>query len=193
MGVPASTYRLQLHHGFDFTAAAGVADYLAALGVTHAYTSPLLQAAPGSTHGYDVVDHSHANDELGGEPGRQALAAGLRELGLGLVVDVVPNHMSVAVPRLNRWWWDVLTFGREAAHAEHFDIDWSRGRLLLPVLGDAPDELDRLRVADDELRYHDHAFPIRPGTAGGSAREVHDRQVYELESWRRGRAELNYR
>lgn len=190
---PQSTYRLQLHPGFDLNAVAEVADYLADLGVSHAYTSPLLQAAPGSTHGYDVVDHSRVSDELGGEVARQALATRLEELGLGCVVDIVPNHMSVEEPRLNRWWWDILTHGAGAEHADYFDIDWSRGRLLLPVLGDGPDELDRLAVVDDQLAYYEHHFPIAPGTVGGSPREVHDRQHYELASWRRGNTELNYR
>ncbi len=190
---PRSTYRLQLDAGFDFAAAAEVADYLARLGVSHVYTSPLLQAAPGSSHGYDVVDHSRVSDELGGEAGRRMLAGRLAASGLGWVVDIVPNHMSVAEPRLNRWWWDVLTYGPDARHAGYFDIDWSPGRLLLPVLDDTPDELDRVSVVAGQLAYHDHRFPIAPGTAGGSAREVHARQRYELASWRRASTELNYR
>ncbi|MGB9377755.1 MAG: malto-oligosyltrehalose synthase, partial [Mycobacteriales bacterium] len=112
--------------------------------------------------------------------------------GLGCVVDLVPNHMSVAVPALNRWWWEVLEQGPAAAHAGYFDIDWTAGRLLLPVLGDGPEELDRLELVGSELAYHEQRFPIAPGTAGGSARDVHDRQHYELVSWRRSDA-LAYR
>lgn len=193
MWTPASTYRLQLRAEFDFADAAAVADYLADLGVTHVFLSPVLQAAPGSTHGYDVVDHSRASTELGGDDRFLALSDRLRSLSLGLVVDIVPNHMSVAVSRLNSWWWDVLLHGETSPYARHFDIDWSRGRLLLPVLGDGPAELDRLAVVGDELRYYDHAFPVAPGTLGGTAAEVHARQAYELASWRRGNAELNYR
>jgi len=190
---PASTYRLQLHAGFPFAAAVEVADYLATLGSTAAYTSPVLQAAPGSTSGYDVVDHSQVSDDLGGEAGRKEFVERLGELGLGWVLDIVPNHMSVAVPEVNRWWWDVLFRGATSAYAGHFDIDWSRGRLLLPVLGDPSDESDRLAVVDGMLGYDDHRFPIARGTGDGSPREVHDRQHYELVSWRRGDAELNYR
>jgi len=194
--VPVSTYRLQLHAGFDFAAAAAVTDYLAELGVGAVYSSPILQAAPGSTHGYDVVDPTRASDELGGEAGREALVARLRAAGLDLVVDLVPNHMSVADPRSNPWWWDVLRAGRASPYASYFDIDWGSGsgdRLLLPVLGDAPDELDRLELVDGQLAYYDTRFPLAEGTGGGGAREVHERQHYELVSWRRASAELGYR
>ncbi|MDQ6875269.1 MAG: malto-oligosyltrehalose synthase [Actinomycetota bacterium] len=190
---PTSTYRLQLHAGFDFAAAGAVAGYLADLGVSHVYSSPLLQAAPGSTHCYDVVDHSRANSELGGEAGRQRLAGRLREAGLGWVVDVVPNHMSVAIPVLNAWWWEVLEHGPAAEHAEYFDIDWSRGRLLLPVLANGPDELDGLEIHGVELRYRDARFPVCAGTGGGSPAQVHARQHYELVEWRRADSDLNYR
>ncbi len=192
-GQPGSTYRLQLHAGFNFTAAAEVAGYLAALGVTHVYTSPLLQAGPGSMHGYDVVDHSRASEELGGEQGRRQFADRLHAVGLGCVVDIVPNHMSVAVPQLNRWWWEVLAYGPAAEHATYFDIDWSRGRVLLPVLGDGPGALDQLRLLDGQLAYYQKRFPIADGTGEGSPQDVHERQHYELVSWRRADDELNYR
>jgi len=182
-----------LHAGFGFAAAGDVADYLADLGVSHVYTSPLLQAGAGSTHGYDVVDHGRASNELGGEPGRVRFAARLRELELGCVIDLVPNHMSVAVPAENRWWWDVLQHGPAAEHAGYFDIDWSRGRILLPALGDTPDQLDRLVVVDGQLDYAGQRFPIAPGTGTGTPAQVHARQHYELVSWRRAAAELNYR
>ncbi|MGH3659564.1 MAG: alpha-amylase family glycosyl hydrolase, partial [Micromonosporaceae bacterium] len=105
---PVATYRVQLGPDFDLYAAAGVADYLATLGVSHAYTSPLLQAAPGSTHGYDVVDFSRVSADLGAESGRKALVAALRAAGLGLVVDIVPNHTGVRLPPENPAWWDLL-------------------------------------------------------------------------------------
>ncbi|PMR62566.1 malto-oligosyltrehalose synthase [Verrucosispora sp. ts21] len=188
-----ATYRVQVRPDFDLDATAGLAGYLADLGVTHLYSAPLLTAAPGSTHGYDVVDHAQVNPQLGGEPARQRLLRALRSVGLGLVVDIVPNHAGVAVPAANPAWWDVLRRGRDSAYADWFDIDWARGRLLLPVLAEDPDALDDLTIVDGELRYHEHRFPIADGTGDGSPREVHDRQHYELVCWRRGDAELTYR
>ena len=191
MNVPSSTYRLQLRPEFTFADATGVVDYLRELGVGAAYVSPVLDAAPGSTHGYDVVDPTRVRPALGGAAGLRALAARLRAAGLGLVVDIVPNHLSVAGPE-NRWWWDVLRHGRGSAYASYFDIDWSRGRLLLPVLG-SDEDIAKLTVEGDELGYDDHRFPIAPGTGDGTPKQVHDRQHYELVDWRRGNAELNYR
>ncbi|MGW4153830.1 malto-oligosyltrehalose synthase [Micromonospora chersina] len=190
---PRSTYRVQVRPGFDLDATAGLTGYLADLGVTHLYSAPLLTATPGSQHGYDVVDHRAVNPELGGEGGRQRLVRALRAAGLGLVVDIVPNHAGVARPAANPAWWDVLRRGRSSAYADWFDIDWDRGRLLLPVLADTPDALDDLKVVDGELRYHEHRFPIADGTGDGAPREVHDRQHYELVNWRRGDTELTYR
>ncbi|MEU4371688.1 malto-oligosyltrehalose synthase [Micromonospora chersina] len=190
---PRSTYRVQVRPGFDLDATAGLTGYLADLGVTHLYSAPLLTATPGSQHGYDVVDHRAVNPELGGEGGRQRLVRALRAAGLGLVVDIVPNHAGVARPAANPAWWDVLRRGRASAYADWFDIDWDRGRLLLPVLADTPDALDDLKVVDGELRYHEHRFPIAGGTGDGAPREVHDRQHYELVNWRRGDTELTYR
>ena len=114
MTVPESTYRVQLRPEFTFSDAAGIAGYLRDLGIGALYASPVLDATPGSTHGYDVVDPTRARPELGGESARQELSALLKELGLGLVVDIVPNHMSVEVPKANRWWWDVLKHGRDS-------------------------------------------------------------------------------
>ena len=190
---PTATYRVQVRPDFDLKRTAELTDYLADLGVSHLYTSPLLTATPGSQHGYDVADHRQVNPEIGGEQGRRDLVAALASAGLGLVVDIVPNHAGVAVPATNPAWWDVLRNGRDSAYAAWFDIDWDRGRLLLPALGDGPDELDALRVEGDELHYYDKRFPIAEGTGDGSPREVHDRQHYELVSWKRGDSELNYR
>lgn len=163
-----STYRIQVRPGFDLDTTAELADWLADLGVTHLYTAPLLTATPGSAHGYDVVDHRAVNPELGGEVGRQRLVRALRAVGLGLVVDIVPNHAGVAQPAANPAWWDVLRRGRNSAYADWFDVDWDRGRLLLPVLADSPDALDDLKLVDGELRYHEHRFPVADGTAAGS-------------------------
>jgi (1->4)-alpha-D-glucan 1-alpha-D-glucosylmutase len=189
--IPASTYRVQVRPKFDLAATAGLAGYLATLGVTHLYTAPLLTAAPGSEHGYDVVDHSSVNPALGGEAGRLALVDALRDAGLGLVVDIVPNHVGIAVPAANPAWWDVLRYGRESRYAHWFDVDWSR-RLVVPVLASDAAVAD-LRVEDGTLRYFEHRYPLAPGTEGGTPAEVHARQHYELVSWRRGDAEVNYR
>src|SRR5436305_6816415 len=161
---PSGTYRVQVRPDFPLPDTAALADYLADLGVSHLYTSPLLAAAPGSSHGYDVVDHTKVNPELGGEEGRRALKAALDTAGLGLVVDIVPNHAGVAVPSANPTWWDVLKHGEKSEFARFYDIDWSRGRLLLPVLADDPNALDDLRVEEGELRYFDKRYPIAEGT-----------------------------
>jgi (1->4)-alpha-D-glucan 1-alpha-D-glucosylmutase len=191
VSAPSSTYRLQINPGFDLRAATSVVDYLARLGVGAVYTSPLLTAAPGSTHGYDVVDPTSASPELGGESARAELMAAARDAGMGVVVDIVPNHMSVAVPSANPWWWDVLRHGPSSRYASYFDIDWSRGPILLPVLGSP--SLEDLKVVEDRLVYFEHEFPLAPGTSGGTPEEVHERQHYRLVWWRRGNAELTYR
>ncbi|MEV5302463.1 malto-oligosyltrehalose synthase [Amycolatopsis methanolica] len=189
---PSATYRVQLRPEFTFADAAERIPYLRRLGVGALYVSPVLDATPGSTHGYDVVDPTRARPELGGEDARRDLAKRLRDAGLGFVVDIVPNHMAVEVAKANPWWWDVLRHGPGSAHADYFDIDWRRGKVLLPVLGDDADVAE-LRVDGDELVYYEHRFPIAPGTGEGSPQEVHARQHYELVGWRRGNAELNYR
>src|SRR5437899_3249056 len=117
--VPGATYRLQLHAGFGFDDAAAVCDYLKALGITHVYCSPYLQAAPGSTHGYDVVDPGRVNEELGGAAAHGRFLDKLKETGLGQVLDIVPNHMSIA-GRNNAWWWDVLENGASSIYASYF-------------------------------------------------------------------------
>ena len=191
---PASTYRVQVAPDFDLHAAAGLVDYLASLGVTHFYSAPLLTAASGSTHGYDVVDHRAADPARGGEAGRQELVGALRRHGLGLVVDLVPNHAGVAVPAENVAWWDVLRLGPQSAYARWFDVDWSRSRLLLPVLADSPDALDDLRLESGQLSYFDKRFPLAPGTEGlDDPRRAHEHQHYELVSWRRADIEPSYR
>ncbi|WP_328968011.1 malto-oligosyltrehalose synthase [Streptomyces sp. NBC_00239] len=196
---PTATYRLQLQPGFPFAAAARAVPYLASLGISHLHLSPVLEAVPGSSHGYDVVDHTRVREELGGEAGLRALARTARAHGLGLVLDIVPNHMALPVPeRLSRPLWEVLRDGPHSPYARWFDIDWEGGggRLLLPVLqGPLSGELDRLAVAADTglLRYGDHEFPLRPGTAGLPLPELLAAQWYRLGWWRLARSELNYR
>jgi len=188
MSVPTSTYRLQFGPGCTFTDASALVPYLASLGVGALYTSPLLAAMPGSEHGYDVADPTRTSDVLGGEEGRRLLVAAVREHGLQLVVDIVPNHLGVAETRANPAWWDLLRHGPGSAYASWFDTtDWP---LRLPVLADDPAALDDLQVEGDVLRYHEHAFPLAPGTGAGSPLEVHEAQHYRLVSWR---GDLGYR
>ncbi len=200
---PTSTYRLQLTGEFGFAEAAAVVPYLASLGVSHLYLSPVLQAAPGSTHGYDVVDHSRVNDELGGEDGLRALADTAHQHGLGIVVDVVPNHMAVPEPEsLNAALWSVLRDGPTSPFARWFDVDWSSQQrsFLMPVLGQRIGQClaaGQLTVDTDGdepvLRYYDHEFPVREGTESLALPELVDRQWYRLAHWRVGDEELNYR
>jgi (1->4)-alpha-D-glucan 1-alpha-D-glucosylmutase len=169
-----ATYRVQLHKGFPFEAARAEVEYLDRLGVSHLYCSPVLQAAPGSTHGYDVVDHSKVNAELGGEEGYARLASALRARGMGQLLDVVPNHMAVVTPH-NRWWWDVLENGPSSRYAAYFDVDWDppeaklRNTVLLPVLEDQYGrvlEKALLGVARRDgtftIKYRDHEWPVAP-------------------------------
>lgn len=171
--VPSSTYRLQLHAGFTFEDAAKVAPYLKELGISHIYSSPYLQAAPGSMHGYDVVDHQKVNEELGGESGHDKFCAHLRELGLGQVLDIVPNHMAIG-PR-NRYWWDVLENGPSSRFATWFDIDWQssevrlQNKVLIPVLGDQYGRAlsaGQIQIERENeflrVRYIDNLFPLAP-------------------------------
>ncbi|MFG5409535.1 alpha-amylase family glycosyl hydrolase [Piscinibacter sakaiensis] len=174
--IPRATYRLQLHADFGFDAAIPVLPYLARLGVSHVYCSPILRARPGSRHGYDVVDPAEISPELGGEAGFLRFAGAARALGLGLLLDQVPNHMGVFGAD-NAWWMDVLENGPASPHAAWFDIDWNppnpalRGRLLVPVLGASYGEvLERGEIvlaAEPArgalvLRYHGHRFPLDP-------------------------------
>ncbi|MGI5242829.1 malto-oligosyltrehalose synthase [Dactylosporangium sp. CA-139066] len=191
MSVPKSTYRVQVRPDFDLDATAALVPYLHALGVGHLYSAPLLAATPGSPHGYDVVDPRVVNPQLGGAAALDRLAARLRAAGLGLVVDIVPNHMGLFQPAANPMWWDLLAKGRASEYADWFDVDWDAGPLIVPVLGS--ESLDDLRVEDGELRYYEHRFPIAEGTGAGTPQEVHDRQHYRLVYWREGNERLNYR
>lgn len=172
--LPYATYRIQLSPDFDLDAAAGIASYIAQLGVSHAYASPYLQAAPGSTHGYDVVDHARVNAELGGEKAHEWFCRSLVENNLGQVLDIVPNHMAISGPD-NAWWWDVLENGPSSRYAAYFDVDWSQhnsvdgNRILLPILGDhygralEAGEIRLERSAGSFLiRYYEHVFPVAP-------------------------------
>jgi malto-oligosyltrehalose synthase len=176
---PTGTYRLQFRAEFGFEAAAELAGYLADLGISHVYTSPILQAVPGSTHGYDVVDHGRISEDLGGEEAFRAMAARFREHGIGLIVDVVPNHMAIPAPEtMNRPFWDVLREGEAGRGSRWFDIDWSSEEVVLPVLGKPYRDVQADLLGDgDVLRYFEHVFPL-PGH-------------YRLAYWKDG--EPNYR
>ncbi|GAB3468879.1 malto-oligosyltrehalose synthase [Kineococcus endophyticus] len=201
--VPTGTYRLQIQPAFTFDDAAGQAEHLAALGVSHAYLSPVLAPATGSTHGYDVVDHSHLNPEAGGRPAFDRLTQALRAAGLGAVADVVPNHVAVPTPASdNAQLWSVLREGPGSPFASWFDVDWSvpDRAILMAVLGQrigqvlAAGELSLDRSGDEPvLRYYDHVFPVRPGTQDLPLEELVDRQWYRLAHWRVADEELNYR
>ena len=162
MTVPRATMRLQLHRGFTFADATRLVPYLASLGISHLYASPILTARAGSMHGYDVVDPTRVNPELGGEPGLRSLVAALRNAGLGIIVDIVPNHMAVGGME-NPWWSDVLQHGQASRYATFFDIDWNsadpalRGKVLAPFLGEPYGEALRsgaitLARSDDAAR-----------------------------------------
>ncbi|WP_354684410.1 malto-oligosyltrehalose synthase [Cupriavidus necator] len=176
--LPRATARLQLHPDFTFADAAGVVDYYAALGVSHLYLSPVCSARPGSTHGYDVTDFTCVRPELGGEGGLKVLAGRARAAGLGLILDIVPNHMAADVTH-NGWWRDVLAHGRDSRFAACFDIDWTprdpalHDKVLLPILGQSywdtlvAGELQWVPASDDtpaHLRYFDHLLPLAPGS-----------------------------
>lgn len=215
MTVPRSTYRLQVRPAFDLDRAAGIVDYLRALGVDWAYLSPILAAAEGSDHGYDVVDPTRVDPRRGGREALARFSAAARDAGLGVLVDIVPNHQGVAVPAENPWWWDVLRHGRGSAHADAFDIDWEHGggKLSLPVLGSplreaiangeievAPVHGDEAHGAQGVARYYDHVLPLADGTAPAAATTdpatvdaVLAAQHWRAGFWRDDAAELNYR
>ncbi len=176
MRIPRSTYRLQLHEGFGFREAASAAAYLAQLGISELYVSPILKATPGSTHGYDVLDHDTLNPELGGEAGFAELTAAARANGLGVTVDFVPNHMGVGCDG-NRYWDDILKHGRASRFAEYFDIDWHypketlHGKLLLPTLPEPYGislEHGEIALAWDgaalRIRVGPRRLPLRPSS-----------------------------
>ncbi|WP_142057563.1 malto-oligosyltrehalose synthase [Pseudarthrobacter sp. B4EP4b] len=196
MRVPASTYRLQIRRSFTLFDAAEQVPYLKSLGVDWVYLSPILTAEQGSDHGYDVTDPSAVDPERGGPEGLLALSKAAREHGMGVLVDIVPNHVGVATPVQNPWWWSLLKEGQGSPYAEAFDVEWdlAGGKVRLPMLG-SDEDLDKLEIKDGELRYYDHRFPIADGTYsdGDSPQQVHSRQHYELIGWRRADAELNYR
>jgi (1->4)-alpha-D-glucan 1-alpha-D-glucosylmutase len=216
---PRATYRLQFHKGFTFDDAAPLAPYLAKLGISHLYSSPILTARAGSMHGYDVVDHTRINPELGGAEGFERLAEALKAQGIGIVVDIVPNHMAVGGAD-NPWWLDVLEKGDVSRHARFFDVQFDtpdadlQGKLHAPFLGAPYGEVLQsgdLRLVRDAasgkvaVAYHHHRFPIRPEDqaevaadlerykAPDALHELLERQNFRLAWWRTAGDEINWR
>ncbi len=206
---PLSTYRLQLRTGFGFAEAGELADYLADLGVTHVYLSPILQANPGSPHGYDVVDHSRVSADLGGEDAFRAMAERFHRHRLGVVVDIVPNHMARPTPESrNKQLWSVLYQGRASPYAHWFDVDWDAqdGKLLMPILAGplekcldhliidtAPKTPENAEHRGPVLRYFDHVLPLRDGVADLPLGMLLAEQHYRLADWHDTATQLNWR
>ena len=180
-GIPLATYRFQFNENFRFPDAEKLVPYLEALGISHLYASPVLQARRGSLHGYDVTNPAHLNSELGTEDDFTRLADRLREHGMGLLLDIVPNHMAACGQ--NAWWLDVLEHGEESAYADYFDIDWQasgskfppsqRGRIVLPILSDYYERLlagKKIALCFGEngfeIRAEGNALPLSPSTYG---------------------------
>jgi malto-oligosyltrehalose synthase len=208
-----ATYRIQLHPGFRLDDVRNLVPYLDAFGISHAYTSPVLAARAGSTHGYDVIDPTRVNPELGDERALRSLVEELRAHGMGWLLDIVPNHMAASTE--NPYWRDVLRLGSRSPYARWFDIvwdapqQWLRGRVMLPVLGDELDrviERDEIEVVLEEgslgVRYFENVFPIDPDTEALASpgerdrtrvRALLDAQPYALSFWRRAADQINYR
>ncbi|HEY5319592.1 MAG TPA: malto-oligosyltrehalose synthase [Galbitalea sp.] len=200
MPLPSSTYRLQIRSSFTLDDAAETVGYLHDLGVDWAYLSPLLTATTGSDHGYDVVDPSRVDSARGGDEALDRFAAAAHGAGLGILVDIVPNHMGVAIPHENVWWWNLLRDGQGSPFDRAFDVDWEagNGRVRIPVLaGSVEDAIEGgdLRIVGTELHYFDNRYPLAVGSSddGAPLATVLSRQHYELMSWRREDAELGYR
>ncbi|MFT4213522.1 MAG: malto-oligosyltrehalose synthase [Microbacterium sp.] len=204
--IPASTYRLQITADVDLDAAAALVPYLRDLGVGWIYLSPILQSADGSEHGYDVVDPTRVDAARGGAEALQRLSDAAHAAGMGVLVDIVPNHLGVGVAAQNPWWWDVLRRGQDSAHAAVFDIDWvaGSGRVVLPVLGAELDDVlaagelwvhpeGVARYGDQELPLADGTVPSAPTNDADAVRAVLERQHWAPIFWRRGDVELNYR
>lgn len=221
MRIPRATYRLQFNEHFRLTDALALVPYLDGLGVSHIYASPLFKAAPHSTHGYDVCDYSQLNPELGTEADLERLAEALHARKMGLVVDIVPNHMGIASPE-NSWWWDVLAHGRKSRFAACFDIDWKpaekelQGKVLVPILGNEYEAVlkqGELQVTFENqgfvLKYYEHKFPIAPKTAArlpkdaaalksfnsdsAALDQLIQQQHYRLAYYEHGDVKVNYR
>jgi (1->4)-alpha-D-glucan 1-alpha-D-glucosylmutase len=208
MEIPTSTYRLQFRNGMTFDTAVELVPYFKALGISHLYASPIFTATTASTHGYDITDCNEIDPAIGGRDGFARLSAALKAAGLGLIVDIVPNHMAATTE--NAWWADVLKFGSDSRYATYFDIDW-RDRLTLPILGkpfedalaDGEFELMQNPQTDEwSLSYFETHLPLAPGSMSAISGDpkdralisrIHDLQPYRLTFWREAAKTLSYR
>ncbi|MGU3798973.1 malto-oligosyltrehalose synthase [Enterobacter hormaechei] len=199
--IPSSTYRIQFRNGMTFDRVVDLIPYMKDLGISHLYASPVFTATTESTHGYDVTDPNEIDPAIGGREGFDRMAAALKQAGMGLILDIVPNHMSTSLE--NRWWRDVIEHGRQSRYAAYFDIDWSRP-LTLPFLGDTFEaELERGAITlkrdsvtnSAALVYYDTAYPLNPGTyvESKSIAEIHAAQSWRLMSWREAPKQLSWR
>lgn len=199
--IPSSTYRIQFRNGMTFERVLDLIPYMKDLGISHLYASPVFTATTDSTHGYDVTDPNEIDPVIGGREGFDRMAAALKQAGMGLILDIVPNHMSTSLE--NRWWRDVIEHGRQSRYAAYFDIDWSRP-LTLPFLGDTFEaELERGAITlkrdsvtnSAALVYYDTAYPLNPGTydESKSIAEIHEAQSWRLMSWREAPKQLSWR
>jgi len=207
VNIPAATYRIQFRDGMDFDKAVALVPYLKRLGISHLYASPVFTATSDSTHGYDITDANEIDPIIGGRAGFDRLSQALKAAGLGLILDIVPNHMAASLE--NPWWRDVIEHGEKSRYARHFDIDWSQ-RLTLPFLGDTFEEVLEKgeislkpdpRTGQPALAYFDTYYPLAPDTHdasgttpdNGALAKLHQRQPYRLMSWRDAPRELSYR
>ncbi|EGQ5283967.1 malto-oligosyltrehalose synthase [Enterobacter hormaechei] len=199
--IPSSTYRIQFRNGMTFDRVVDLIPYMKDLGISHLYASPVFTATTDSTHGYDVTDPNEIDPVIGGREGFDRMAAALKQAGMGLILDIVPNHMSTSLE--NRWWRDVIEHGKKSRYAAYFDIDGSRP-LTLPFLGDTFEaELERGAITlkrdsvtnSAALVYYDTAYPLNPGTydESKSIAEIHEAQSWRLMSWREAPKQLSWR
>lgn len=209
--IPLATYRIQFRNGMTFDRAVALIPYLKQLGISHLYASPIFTATAGSTHGYDMTDANEIEPSIGGREGFERMALALKAAGLGLILDIVPNHMASSLE--NAWWRDVIKYGEKSRYARHFDIDWSQ-RLTLPFLGDtfeavlASGEISVQadpHTGDPALVCYENYYPLNPGSWEGepstepgaddatAIADLHARQSWRLMSWRDAPAELSWR
>jgi (1->4)-alpha-D-glucan 1-alpha-D-glucosylmutase len=196
--IPVSTYRLQFNRNFRFADAIRLVDYLHDLGITDLYASPIFKARPGSTHGYDVTDPAQINPEIGTPEEFDQLVEALRAKGMGLLLDIVPNHMAASVE--NPWWFDVLEKGQDSPYAGFFDVNWESKKVMLPILGRPYGEVlenDELVVKIENgrpfLQYYEQRLPIAAGAENLNVDQVLSRQHYRLAFWRKAADGINYR
>ena len=199
--IPVSTYRVQFNSAFRFTDALKIIDYLHFLGITDLYASPILKARPGSSHGYDVTDPTQINPEIGTPEEFDQLCQALQDHGMGLLLDIVPNHMAASLD--NPWWYDLLEKGEESPYAGFFDVNWESKKILLPILGKPYGEVLesqelQLRVVNGRpmLQYYEQKLPIAAGAENFSfdaIDSVLSRQHYRLAYWRKAADSINYR